>query len=296
MTLTIRIGSANHIDYVDEQLQRQLFHLETAGLKVKLQHQELGQFTFWDLMLPGKPTEEHRLLLRQQLATALTRLIVTNWEHLLVKKLTEQHYAYLQADERQVVLQRTELLLQSKEPLALVFPERFQKIRAKLVEYLEQNNNLLIDGFITFRLQDYRSELCRVLEQAAEEYLMEKEYLEFIRLLRYFVEVQEPRLQKVHVVLIQPGVFQLYDANNNHVSQEYLDSVVMDLLDNDMSYEDLLLSALITIAPLEVVLHVSDEEEDGNIIKTVKNVFLERVKLCTGCQWCSGHRRKNKRT
>jgi hypothetical protein len=55
------------------------------------------------------------------------------------------------------------------------------------------------------------------------------------------------------------------------------------MVDNDVNYDDLLISALITIAPARIVLHFQDER---NVIGTIQDVFIERVALCQGCSLC----------
>ena len=49
-------------------------------------------------------------------------------------------------------------------------------------------------------MKDYVSELEDTIEQGGGEYLMEREYNEFIKLLRYFVEIQEPKVDTVNVL------------------------------------------------------------------------------------------------
>lgn len=129
-------------------------------------------------------------------------------------------------------------------------------------------------------------ELEQALEEAIDEYLMEKEYDEFIRLLRYFVEAQEPRLEKVHVVLNSGGGFQLYDNENRNLSGDYLEGFLVDMADNELNYEDLLISSLITIAPRQVILHPVDKGRCYSTIGVLKSVFGERLIQCGGCSHC----------
>ena len=52
----------------------------------------------------------------------------------------------------------------------------------------------------------------------------------------------------------------------------------------DIDYDDLLLSALITISPRKLILHLSAKTE---IVDTIMKVFQDRVILCKGCTLCS---------
>ena len=58
-----------------------------------------------------------------------------------------------------------------------------------------------MEGFIRFRLKDYIEELKYIIDGSVDELLIDREYNEFIKLLRYFVEIQEPKVEEVHVLL-----------------------------------------------------------------------------------------------
>ena len=59
-------------------------------------------------------------------------------------------------------------------------------------------------------------------------------------------------------------------------------------LNQDVEYDDLLLSALITISPRRIILHVISPIE---IVETIVNVFRERVRICEGCDLCRSLRK-----
>ncbi len=64
----------------------------------------------------------------------------------------------------------------------------------KLMDYFENTDSLILDGFVNFRLKDYMKDLEEIVDKAVDDFLMEREYKEFIRLLRYFVDIQEPKI------------------------------------------------------------------------------------------------------
>jgi len=132
-----------------------------------------------------------------------------------------------------------------------------------------------------------------VIEQAVDELLLEKEYQEFIMLLKYFVDIQEPRLEKVHVMLLPSGSFQLFDDNNKSINNQCLEGCIVEMIDNEINYEDLLISALITIAPREIVVHVPELTKVLNVIKTLQGVFGERLVICNGCVRCTKKNRNS---
>jgi hypothetical protein len=74
----------------------------------------------------------------------------------------------------------------------------------------------------------------------------------------------------------------MLDEEKKPINQEQLKGVLVEL-NQEIDYEDLLLSALITIAPRCIVLHIIHHVE---IIETISSVFRERVKICKGCELC----------
>ena len=64
----------------------------------------------------------------------------------------------------------------------------------KLSDFLDQNNHIILEGFVTFRMQEYVDELEEVVDWAVRQYLIEKEYQEFIKLLTCFVQMQSQSL------------------------------------------------------------------------------------------------------
>jgi hypothetical protein len=82
------------------------------------------------------------------------------------------------------------------------------------------------------------------------------------------------------------GSFLLYDGQHRAVNSSYLEGFIVDLIESEINYEDLLISALITIAPREIIFHTGKTEGPQNTLETIKNIFSDRVTLCRGCELC----------
>ena len=91
---------------------------------------------------------------------------------------------------------------------------RHNQILSEVNQYLDTNSNLYLEGFFRFRLKEYFTELERSVELSMDNFLVEQEYHEFIRLLQYFVEVQEPRIEEVHVLIKDKQHFYMLDEEN----------------------------------------------------------------------------------
>ena len=155
---------------------------------------------------------------------------------------------------------------------------------SQILNNLERNPVFDIEGFLRFRAYDYKNELGKAIEFAINEYTIEKEYVEFIRLLKHFVDTQKPSLDRLHVGITAQGEFLLYDNEGINVTDKFLENYQIENA-QELGYEDLLISALIAAAPRQITLHI---RYAGYIstLKTIQNVFGERVQSCQGCTLC----------
>jgi len=132
----------------------------------------------------------------------------------------------------------------------------------------------------------YMNELNETVGRALEIFVAEKEYNEFIKLLRYFVEIQECKIDTVHLLQSGDGRYLLYDDKKNSISSEYFDELRSEILDDTINYDDLLISTLITISPNRILIHDIEEFKNKELVQTISNVFAERITLCSSCDLC----------
>jgi putative sporulation protein YtxC len=168
----------------------------------------------------------------------------------------------------------------------LYYITRKDKIVKKIYEYISDSTDIIIEGFLRFRLKELNGELEDLVDKIVEEYLVEREYNEFIKLLKYFVEIQESRIDTVNVVIDAYGKYCMYDNNHNEITEEFLKDLLSENMGGEVSYDDLFVSSLITAAPRYIIIHNLFNTHNKEIIETIKNVFNERVKICTGCDLC----------
>ncbi|MGI6225799.1 MAG: putative sporulation protein YtxC [Peptococcales bacterium] len=220
------------------------------------------------------------------LANIIADIIVEDWAQILIKRIIRDHYYYFNEEEKKNIREKALELLNTEgfsyKPLI-----RKNSIVQRVIEYLERHQEIVLEGFVNFRLKDYLLEIEDIVDAAVDDFLLEKEYLEFIRLLRYFVEIQEPKVNEVHILFEKDNAFKLVDRHGKLIENEYMDGFSIELMNSSINYEDLLISALITLAPRLVVMHLTDANEPKDTIKTIDNVFGKKAKQCTGCNLCT---------
>ncbi|HYG56503.1 MAG TPA: putative sporulation protein YtxC, partial [Symbiobacteriaceae bacterium] len=267
--------------------------LQEEGVNIRVGQSTRGNYSFLDCIVdsnPGTP-EQSALLLRHYVASALSDVIVEKWERLLIRRIIRGTYYYFSKDEQDQIARYTDRNLASGigpvENNQLYKVNRKAQILHRLRDYLESAEELVIEGFVTFRLRDYVEEVEDAVDRAVDDFLMEREYREFVRLLKYFVDVQEPRMDHVHVLMRPGGSFKLVDDEGSAIKSEYLEEFVVEMVESEVNYEDLLISALITLAPRSVTVHADPTTERDESVETIKGVFGERVRICCACEFCA---------
>jgi putative sporulation protein YtxC len=223
-------------------------------------------------------------------AEGLAEYVLTESEPLLLRAIIRKQYRY-EADEYldTIIWHCRQLLYGNGTPEEIVHSaetrgRRKKKVAQELQAYLEEHASIHLDGYITFRLGAYWEELREIVEYAVDEFVMDKQYQEFISLLRYFVCLQEPKIAEVHLIHVRDGEFALFDDRHEPIEHRPVDRVVAEMLEAEMNVEDMVVSSLITLSPKQIVIHT--RQKDLQVIRTIEAIFEERVELCTSCRSC----------
>ncbi len=295
MAEMVALGTTEEIHALKEKIRMEAKSFLVNGLKLEIQPAAKGKFAVLECDFKNQDYENNdsELFFKRYFANVISDLILNNWEQKIVHEILKDNYYFFTPEEKEVIYQRSLELIKTGHPTkckTVVYQlNRKAKVNNRLSEYLETNNKINIDGFIRFRLKDYVADLADAVSYAVDEYMMEKEYREFIKLLRYFVEIQEPRLHTVHLVIKEDKKHLLFDDKQQEISHEYIDGFFNEIIDGDVNYEDLLISALITIAPKKLYIHFAEKIDKNDTIITIEEVFNQRVEVCHGCQWCQKH-------
>jgi putative sporulation protein YtxC len=284
----ITISTLNLATEVKESLLQEMNFLNREGVHVEFAEMYSDKFYFLDCSVNEDDSNikiAQEKILRYYLANIITDLLMNNITKEFIQRVTRSKYRFLTPTELKVVLQNAYSYLNNLHENGDISKTlyRHNQILSAVNQYLDTNSSLFLEGFFRFRLKDYFVELENSVELSMDNFLVEQEYHEFIRLLQYFVEVQEPRIDEVHVLIKDKQHFYMLDEQKQPIDQEQLQGILADL-NQDIDYDDLLLSALITISPRKVFLHLSAKTE---IVDTIMNVFQERVIICKGCPLCS---------
>jgi len=294
----ISIGSTQHIDLLKAKLGRGLRLLERNGLILNLEEKSAGNITFLSCYSAGfqgydQVEDNIRIKIKRYVADIIADIILSYWEAFLLKNIICENYYYYGDEEKKIIYDHALLHINRKanEPRKSVYwLNRKSKIYKKVLDYLKINNNIVIDGFIRFRLKEYINELRDATDKAVDNFVLEREYKEFIQLLKYFVKIQEPQADIVNVMVSGSRAFKLFDGEMQPIRNDILGSFLIDMndmMDSEINYEDMLVSALVAIAPNKIIFHFKIDESYSATIETIKNVFEGKVSECLGCKLCN---------
>lgn len=219
--------------------------------------------------------DNQRLPLARAIAWYILRT-TSEWLHDVVR----HRYPDLDAgDIKQVVDQACARLMVDAEHNR----EREDLAAALLLSFLNDHDTVVLDGVKRFLLPEIRHEYSEAVDQAMDDWLIEREYHEFVRLLRHFVSLSQPKMGTVHVFW-RSLQFILEDDQGHQVGEDVVRDLSGGLPEDDASTHDLLVSALITMGPQHVIFHRKVPADD--ILRTMHGVFQDRVTLCSGCRRC----------
>ncbi len=288
----LSLGLLGTTDELRYKMQQDCVALAQKGFHLAIDEINKGNLTFIGCNiiedeLSFHNYERYKSVIVNYVAKMLTDVIILREEKNIVRKIIAQNYYYFNEAEQNIIYENTLKMLNNTGSVQpdFSFSHRRNHIFTKLMTYLNHHHELVLDGFLNFRLKEYRKQLSEIVDQVVDEYMMDLEFKEFIRILCYFVDVQEPKVDEVHVIISDGGTFKIMDADGGPVSENLLGQLLTDHIDT-VNYEDVLISSLITIAPQTITIHNADSLQENNIIDTIKMIFSGRVIMCPGCPIC----------
>ncbi len=221
-------------------------------------------------------------LFLSKMASILSFLVIDELEEDLLKRLIIQSYFYFDAIERNEILASCFDIM--ADDFFALFDKKFKLLYQNFYEYLACHKTIVLSGFINFRLKEYLTFLDNILNEAVNHFVIEKEYLEFVSLLKLYINSQNNGCQMVHLVFSSSGSI-LLDENKNLIEVDDTIFKAKYLSDITFSANDYILNSLLTLLPKEIHLHLVDSYMD-EFIHTLQLVFENRIHLCTDCNIC----------
>ncbi len=222
-------------------------------------------------------------LFLSKISSILCFLVIDEIEETLLKRLLMQNYFYFDSSERDNILAICFDIM--TDDFTTLFDKKFKILYDIFYQFLSTHKSIVLNGFINFRLKEYLSFLDNIVNEAVNSFVIEKEYLEFISLLKLYINSQACGCEMVHIIFSSSESI-LLDENKNLI-------VVTDeifkakyLSDISFSSNDYILNSLLTLLPRKIHIHLVDED-NNEFINTLQLVFENKVSLCKDCNICN---------
>lgn len=212
--------------------------------------------------------ESKRLDVVKEITSFLMKVMKEN----ILKEYIHKTYSEIYKEQEFSIYDKSLEIFDKKEVLIR------ESIFNKLNNYISNNNRIDIDGFVRFRMRELIDYVSNIGDIALEEYLMKKDYDEFINVLKYFTKVQDTKIDTLKIYIRKDNSFILYDENDNIIENENDEELMNMFIKENLNYEDFLISTLLSLCPNRIIIYDSLKTNSSReIVDMIKAIFEEKV-------------------
>lgn len=270
-TICIKTNSSKAINYLLENLN--CLNLDDVYFSCH----KFNLYTNVFIHYKGKKLE----LFLSSISHILVFLVFDLYEKNIIQKIFKHEYFYFDNIEKSQILEILEI--NSTDNIEN-FTNKENILFNIFYNFLKSEDVLYLQGFVNFRIKKYIDELEYLLEDAINQYLLEKEYSEFVSLLKLYINSEPSQVDLVHLIYLKDTPL-LLDENKNVID---IDSNLFNakyLSDITFSSLDMILNTLLSLLPKKIYIHLIDKEPN-EFIDTLSLIFENRVVLCNECNIC----------
>lgn len=279
-TVCIKTNNLKSIEYLLEKLNN--FELENIYYSHK-------KFKIYDNIIIHFKGKNERLFL-QKISNVLASLVIEVYEEEIISKLLLGEYFYFNQFERDKILDNTIVDLYNDEEALYPSKKTYKLLCSDFYEYLKENKSIVLKGFITFRIKNYIEVLMDQIDKSVNKFIIEREYTEFISLLKMYTENEPSKCNTVNLIYNNSKTI-LLDEHKNVILADTNIFNAKYLSDISFSSNDYALNNLLTLNPKNIIIHLVDRAAD-EFINTIKLVFENRVHFCSDCSICKLYKNK----
>ena len=216
----------------------------------------------------------------------LSSCIIKFYEKDIIKHIINCNYFYFTDIEQKKIYDIVIGYLNNNELDECLI--RKSSIEISCIDYFANNKSAILDGFVNFRINNYIRILDYIVDLAVNKFVIDREYLEFIDILKCYINSRDYGKNLVHLVY-NSQESTLLDEFKNVINLE--DTALDNKIVSDISFSsnDYTLNALLTLLPKKIYIHLVDNNED-EFINTLKLIFDSRVLICNDCNICRAYK------
>lgn len=271
-SICIKTNNSNYIDYIFSSLSdSSLTHICFCQRKFS---------SYSNLIIHYTGNDNNRLF--SEISSILSSLILDCYEEQYIKSTLNLEYSYFESNEIKDILSECFYNLGTDENNNINV--RYEILYNIFYEYVSNEKSIFLDGFITFRLKNYQYILNEIMETSINKFLIEKEYNEFISIVKLYINTTPPSSNSVHVIYSKDKTI-ILDENECLLSiteNMYNSKYISDI---SFSTNDYILNVLLNLLPKKIFLHCAYDSLDDFLL-TLKLSFEDKIEFCTDCDLC----------
>jgi len=224
------------------------------------------------------------------ISNSITKAIIKYCEEDLIYNNISLSYFYFDLYEKKKILENALNLLAEEKN----FNIRYDYINNEIFKSITSSHSFYLQSSINFNLSKYIDFLNNQIDIAVNRFLIDKEYLEFVNILKLYIksETENSKIEHLHLIY-KDNISIIIDDNKNIIS--YNDNIKKARYISDISFSsnDLALNTLLSLIPKSITIHLVDGYCD-EFINTLKLIFAEKIKICEDCDICKVYKYKEK--
>ena len=225
--------------------------------------------------------EKIKEIINLYVSNILYRIVIDNYREKEMYEFLIENYFFLKQNEilevEDEIVKELKCEEKTKSEDSIYCLNRINSIIEKIKECINENQELNIEGFITFRMRKLRSDIERIIDKVVERYMVEREYKEFVKLLKYFVEIQECKIEEINIIIEENNNYIVKNGKGKDLYHDFINEIMQEQGNVDLNMEDVLISGLITSAPKNINIYGKENCTNKEFLDTIENVFGNRV-------------------
>lgn len=159
-------------------------------------------------------------------------------------------------------------------------------IEEDVSHFLKNATSISLEGFVKFRLSGYKSYLKNTLDKYEQKLEAVREFDDLIELLKMYVETMPKKETTLNINILSGGGYVVLNDSGQDITEKCIKATIGSKKIYQMSFDELLLSCIITASPEKVVIHNENKIENMDMIALIKRIFGDRILICEGCKTC----------
>ena len=243
--------------------------------------------SYKNIIIHYKGSDENSFLF--SISNILSNLVIDEFDENIIKKyIFHNHFYFYKLEHEQILNLCFELISSNTE----YFNKKYNILFNSFYDYISKHKSILLSGFINFRLKDYYNIIEEIVDEAVNHFVVEREYTEFISLLKLYISSEPTNSKLVHLIYLD-NYSLLLDENKNIININDDTFKTKYLSDISFSSNDYILNTLLTLLPNKIYIHLVSTNAD-EFIDTLQLIFEKRVHLCSDCNLCNLYKIINK--